>query len=543
MRISTQQYFDTSAAKYSNNYAGVVKAQGQADSGVRVQTAADDPVAAQRLLMLQQQKDMLAQSTGNVTSLQSSLTNEESILSAINTALEAGKSLALEAGGVTSDADRKSIAVSVAALEDQVLGLLNSKDAAGNYLFSGSKTQTPPYSRNSDGTYTYQGDENELSLQLSETLSVRAGDTGKTILEGASNSSRTQSTYITPGAAPTAPAISPPLVDDKKVAISAGLISSGVDYTKSFNDGQPYKVTFASSTQYVVTDKDGTDITSQISGNGKFDSTKEGAATISLRGVKFDISIDLTDTASGPDADALVQGREFTLAAKPDSFSVSRTASNTSTAQLTNAKISDAAAYGSTFPTNSGVLIKFSDTDASAYDVYAQPYSTSSKPIGSGVIDATDPLNPTITAAGVTFTVSGATKAGDQFSVGASTQKTQNALDTLGQLRQALEQPADGIPGARVKLQDSLNAAISNLTNSTNQLGNVTGSIGARQDALDVQAQANASITIANTTTMSALANVDMGEAAINLTLQQTMLQASQLAFLKVSQLSLFNKM
>ena len=74
-------------------------------------------------------------------------------------------------------------------------------------------------------------------------------------------------------------------------------------------------------------------------------------------------------------------------------------------------------------------------------------------------------------------------------------------------------------------------------------MDNVRGSIGARENALTVQASANTSISLANTTTMSALANVDMGEAAINLTLQQTMLEASQLAFVKVSQLSLFNKM
>lgn len=542
MRISTQQYFDTSASKYQNNYSSVVKAQEQASSGVRVQTAGDDPVAAQRLLMLQQQKDMLAQSSGNISSLKSSLTNEQSILDALDKAMQAGKQLALRAGGVTSDADRKSISVEVGALEEQVLGLLNSKDAAGNYLFSGSKTQTPPYSRNSDGTYSYQGDENELSLQVSETLTVRTGDTGKTILGGAANSSRTQSTYIAPAAAPLPPAISPPLVDDKKVAISAGLVTSGIDYTKQFADGQPYKLTFTSSTQYKVTDKDNNDITSEIAGNGTFDSTKEGSGSVNLRGVKFDITIDLTDTATGPNADALVKGREFSLAAKPDTFNVSRTASNQSTAQLTNGNVSSAADYSSTFPGNSGVLIKFSDTDPTAFQVFAQPYTADSKEIDSGVIDTTTTPN-TITAAGVTFGLSGTPQTGDQFAAGASTQKTQNALDTLSQLRQALEKPADGIPGARVKLQDALNAAVSNLDNSTTQLGNVIGSIGARENALDVQADANASIGLANTTTMSALANIDMGEAAINLTLQQTMLEASQLAFVKVSQLSLFNKM
>lgn len=544
MRISTQQYFDTSASKYQSNYSSVVQAQQQASSGVRVQTAADDPVAAQRLLMLQQQKDMLAQYSGNITSIQNTLTNEESVLTAISTTIQAGSQLALRAGGVTSDADRKSIAVEVGALEDQLLGLLNSKDSAGNYLFSGSKTDTPPYSRNNDGTYSYQGDENELSLQVSETLNVRTSDTGKTILEGAVNTSRTQSNYIAPATGPVAPAISPPLVDDHKVAISAGLVTSGIDYTKQFADGQPYKVTFTSSTQYVVRDKDNNDITSQLPGNGTFDSTKEGSASINVRGVKFDITVDLTDTATGPNADALVAGREFSLNAKPDQFNISRTASNTSATQLVGAAVSSSADYASTFPGNSGILIKFDDTDATQYKVYAQPYSANSKPIDTGaVVAGTPPAKDTITAAGVTFQLSSAPNGGDQFAVGNTTQKTQNALDTLGQLRKALELPADGIPGARVKLQDALNAAVSNLTNSSDQVDNVRGSIGARQNALDVQASENTSVGLANKTTMSDLANIDMGEAAINLTLQQTMLEASQLAFVKVSQLSLFNKM
>lgn len=534
MRISTAQYFETSSAKYSDNYSSVVKAQNQASTGVRVETASDDPVAAARLLMLQQQKDMLGQFNGNITSLKNSLTNEESVLGSINDALQAASTLALQAGGSLSDADRKSIAGQVAALEDQVLGLLNSKDSSGNYLFSGSKTSTPPYSRNSDGTYTYQGDETPLSLQVSDTLKVSAGDTGKSIMGGAVNSGRTQSTWIVP---PIVPPATAPVPNDNKVSLSAGLVTSGTDYTKKFAEGQPYKLTFTSSTQYKVSDKDGNDITSEIPGNGTFDSTKEGASTVSLRGVNFDINLDLKGVAPGPDSDALVKDRSFSLAAKPDTFSVSRTPSNTSTAQLNNATVSDQAAYSSTFPANSGAVIKF--TSGTAYEVYAQPYTADSKAIATGDTGG----GTTVTAAGVTFDISGTPQSGDQFAVAASTQKTQNALDTLSQLRQALEQPADGNPAAMLKLKDVLSSSVANLANSRAQVDNVRGSIGARGAALDIQASENNSIGLANTSTMSDLGNIDTAQAAINLTLQQTMLQASQLAFVKISQLSLFSKM
>jgi flagellar hook-associated protein 3 FlgL len=527
MRISTQQYFDTSSSKYQENYAGVVKAQDQTSTGVRVQTASDDPVAAAQLLLLQQQKDMLGQYSGNITTLQNSLTNEESVLSSINTVMQTASGLALQAGNLKlNDDDRKAISSQVGALEDQVLGLLNTKDSSGNYMFSGAKTDTPPYSRNNDGTYTYQGDETPLNLQVSSNLTVAAGDTGKTLLESSSNTGRTQTTLL------------PPSVNDGTVAISAGLVTSGTAYTKSFADGQPYKLTFASSTQYSVTDNAGNDVTSEITGNGTFDATKEGASSVNLRGVKFDISLNLgSDVAPGAASDALVAGKAFTLESKPDTFSLSRTASNASTAQLTGGQVTDQAAYASTFP-NSGAVVKF--TSGNAYEVYAQPYTANSKTIATGTM-ATGATS--ITAAGVTFGVSGTPGAGDQFSVSATSNKNMNALDTLGELRKALLTPVDGNQVAKNSLKDVLNTTVGNLANASAQIDQVRGSIGARQNALDIQGQENTSLGLANTSTMSSLANVDMGQAAIDLTLQQTMLQASQQAFVRISQLSLFSRM
>ena len=55
MRISTSQFFESTSATYQNNFSSVIKTQSQIDSGVRIQTAADDPVGAARLLQLQQQ--------------------------------------------------------------------------------------------------------------------------------------------------------------------------------------------------------------------------------------------------------------------------------------------------------------------------------------------------------------------------------------------------------------------------------------------------------------------------------------------------------
>ena len=526
MRISTSQFFESTSATYQNNFSSVIKTQGQIDSGVRIQTAADDPVGAARLLQLQQQKDMLAQYNTNMNSIKSSLGAQEAVLDSINNSLQKASELALGAGSGKSDADRLAIANELGSIEEQVFSLLNSKDAAGNYMFSGSKTDTPPYTRNNDGTYSYQGDDTQLNLKVSDTLTLASSDTGRSIMEGATNTGRTQATFV-----PGVDANGEPTVNDGKLSVSAGLVTSSAVFNKSFAEGQPYTLKFSSSTQYTLTDRDGNDLTSQVAGNGVFDPTKDGSQSISLRGVSFDITPNLKDVPA-TERDALVAGRTFTLEAKADTINASRTPSNTSTAQLTGSTVTDAKVYGDSFPSN-GAVIKF--TSATEYEVYAQPLTADSKSIAKGDVASG--------ALGVDFKFSGTPEAGDQFVVNRNNHQSQNALDTISQLRKALEIPSDKDPLVQQTQKDAINAAIGNLKNASAGVDSARGSIGARLKAVDIQADENISLGLANDSTTAAIGNTDMAGASIELAFQKAMLEASQLAFVKISQLSLFNQL
>ncbi|MBM1207108.1 flagellar hook-associated protein 3 [Pseudomonas fragi] len=526
MRISTSQFFESTSATYQNNFSSVIKTQGQIDSGVRIQTAADDPVGAARLLQLQQQKDMLGQYSTNMNSIKSSLGAQEAVLDSINNSLQKASELALGAGSGKSDADRLAIANELGSIEEQVFSLLNSKDAAGNYMFSGSKTDTPPYTRNNDGTYSYQGDDTQLNLKVSDTLTLASSDTARSIMEGATNTGRTQATFV-----PGVDANGEPTVNDGKLSVSAGLVTSSAVFNKSFAEGQPYTLKFSSSTQYTLTDRDGNDLTSQVAGNGVFDPAKDGSQSISLRGVSFDITPNLKDIPAA-DRDAAVAGRTFTLEAKADTINTSRTPSNGSTAQITNSTVTDAQTYGDSFPSN-GAVIKF--TSATEYEVYAQPLSADSKSIAQGTVDGG--------ALGIKFDFAGAPQAGDQFVVNRNNHQSQNALDTISQLRKALEIPSDKDPLAQQTQKDAINAAIGNLKNASAGVDSARGSIGARLKAVDIQADENISLGLANDSTTAAIGNTDMAGASIELAFQKAMLEASQLAFVKISQLSLFNQL
>ncbi|MDI3354013.1 flagellar hook-associated protein 3 [Pseudomonas sp. UYIF39] len=520
MRISTAQFYESSAANYQKNFANVVKSSEEASSLVRVNTAADDPVGASRLLQLGQQASMLDQYATNTNTLKATLGTTEAVMTSINNVLTRAKELAVSAGNAGyTDADRQATASELGQIEEQLLSLMNTKDENGKYIFAGSKGDTAPFSRNNDGTYSYNGDQVTLDLAIGDTMSMATNSTGWDAFQQAINTSRSQVTM-------TAPA-----VNDNRVVLSDGQVSSDVSYNSKFRSGEPYTVDFVSGTQLKITDSAGNDVTSEASQGGAFDPASKIGQAVSFRGVELTLNLNLQ---TGDVPGTVLPGHTFTLAAKPDTFTATRSPGNPSAAQVTGSSITNAADYHASFPSGSAI-VKF--TSATAFDLYAAPLTADSKPVSSGTM-----VGSVATASGVSFTLSGTPGADDQFSVAVNTHGTQNILDTVNQLKTALNTPTNGNPVAVQQLQASLAAGLGNLASGTDQLSSALSSVGGRGQALATQSDTNQSLTLANAQTQSSIRDSDPAEVMTRLTLQQTMLQASQLAFSKIAQLGLFNK-
>jgi flagellar hook-associated protein 3 FlgL len=520
MRISTAQFYESSTANYQRNFANVVKSSEEASSLVRVNTAADDPVGASRLLQLGQQASMLDQYDANSNTIKGTLGTAEAVMTSINNVLQRAKELSVSAGNAGyTDADRQATASELGQIEEQLLSLMNSKDENGKYIFSGSKGDTAPFSRNNDGTYSYNGDQVTLDLAVGDTMKMATNTTGWEAFQQAINTSRSQVTM-------TAPA-----VDDGRINLSNGQVSSNVSYNSKFRSGEPYTVDFVSGTQLKITDAAGNDVTAEASQGGAFDPTGKTAQTLSFRGVDLDLNINLQ---SGDVPGTVLPGHSFTLAAKPDTFTSSRSPGNPSSAQITGSSVTNSTDYKASFPSGSAV-IKF--TSATDFDLYAAPLTADSKPVSSGTM-----VGNVATASGVSFTMTGTPGANDQFSVAVNTHETQNILDTVNQLKNVLNTPTNGDPVAIQKLQAGLASGQGNLSSGIDQLSSAISSVGGRGAALDTQNDTNQALKLANTQTQSSIRDSDSAEVMTRLTLQQTMLQASQLAFSKIAQLGLFNK-
>lgn len=216
MRISTIQAFNNGVAGIQRNYANVTRTQEQISTGNRMLTPADDPVAAVRLLQLEQQQNVLTQYKDNLAAANNSLTQEEVTLNSVNTVLQRVRELTVQAGnGALSPADRKSIAAELGERENELFGLMNTRNARGEYLFAGFQGKTQPFVREGDGSYSYQGDEGQRKLQIASSLDLAISDSGKKIFQNITNAGRLDAAFdplLTPGSTLS---VSAPLVQDE----------------------------------------------------------------------------------------------------------------------------------------------------------------------------------------------------------------------------------------------------------------------------------------------------------------------------------------
>jgi flagellar hook-associated protein 3 FlgL len=521
MRISTTQFYETSASNYSRTYANVNKTGEEVSSQIKLNTAGDDPVGAARVLALQQQSSMLLQYKSNMSTISTGVVNTETALNAITSAIQRAQELVLSAANDTNtDLNRQANASELKQLQDQILGLMNSKDSEGNYLFSGSKSSTPPYVANPDGTYSYQGDQTRNMLDIGTGISMASNTTGWDAFEQAVNTTRTTTTLTSPA------------TDDGVIKLSGGFVSSSATYDAKFGAGQPYSISFQ------IRDSAGNDVTAEASSGGKFTSNSAGNQTISFRGLELNLNVNLSDYTNTGAADTAIAGHTFQLAVSPSTVSTARLPGNPSTSVITGTTVTDQAAYNNAFPSG-GAILRFSS--ATTYDLYAAPYDpATSKPVSSGTVTGTP---PTATAAGVTFTLSGAPQAGDQFTATGSAPQTQNILNTLGTVISALNGKVDGDPIAKQKLQATLTSTIGNLQSAASKIGDAIADGGARQATATTQGVTNQSMLDNNTTESGTITDSDPVDAIARLTLQKNMLQASQLVFTQLSSLNLFSKL
>ncbi len=192
MRVSTASFTQRGLTSMLEQQKRLADIQEQISSGKRLLTPSDDPSGAAHILRLEQSLSVTNQFQRNADNALNRLTLAESTLDSVQNSLIRIRELAIQGGNPTvGNTDRLAIAQEVRERLNELMSLANTKDANGEYLFSGYQVTTKPFTQAANGTFTYSGDQGQRALQISSGRQIKDSDSGNSTFVNIKNGNGT----------------------------------------------------------------------------------------------------------------------------------------------------------------------------------------------------------------------------------------------------------------------------------------------------------------------------------------------------------------
>lgn len=218
MRVSTSTLYDQGTRSMLQQQDSLFRLQQHLSTGKRIMTPSDDPIGAARAHELAQSISLNTQYTDNRHRAADSLQQVDSTLGSVSNLIQSVRTMAVAAGNPAfSDSERQMMAIELRGHFDELLGLANTKDEQGNYLFSGFQGNTRPFEQTANGV-EYKGDQGQRLIQVSSSRQLPVSETGEAVFgPDGSNMFQTIDGFIgaleTPGGAALSGAVSIALQD------------------------------------------------------------------------------------------------------------------------------------------------------------------------------------------------------------------------------------------------------------------------------------------------------------------------------------------
>jgi flagellar hook-associated protein 3 FlgL len=199
MRISTAGIHHAALTALLNQQSVLSNTQNQIASGKRVNTPADDPVAAVHIMELQRALSESDQFNRNADMAKNRLTLEEQALADANTLIQRVREQTVQGNNASVDpASRKMLATEMRSRLKELVDIANRRDANGEYLFSGFATLTQPFAQ-TGSTISYFGDQGARALQIGQDQRVVDGHSGTHVFMAVTEGNGTFVTNATAG--------------------------------------------------------------------------------------------------------------------------------------------------------------------------------------------------------------------------------------------------------------------------------------------------------------------------------------------------------
>lgn len=536
MRISTAWSQQLGVNSMLAQQAKLNKTQMQLSTGLRVLTPADDPIASTRTLDLQESIDKTAQYQNNIAAARARLNIEEGSLESAENILFRAKELTIQAlNAPLNENDRLSIKYEIDQLLENMVGVANTKNANGEYIFSGDLSNVPAFAWNGNANaYVYQGGVNQRTLDIAPERRVADGDLGSDVFKLVSSVSQEGEAEFNGN-----PIERRSIMDTLQTLSEA--LAGEYDIPRASIVGSRfarygYDYSGASNVSFEL--KDNTLNTVEVDLSGKnYDSLE-------------DVVKEINEQLAGSNMQAIANGNQLEF--------VSLTEGSESSIELIDADSQFLTDFG--FALNDegiGADLKSVITGGAGEFDFPKSYvgSPSSFELVAGDGTAMEitlggsynNLNDLV--ADIQTQLNGPPMDGqiiidpdaNPLSFIAASAGTPSSV-TINDISGAFLEDAGFSDGQTSRVYDvTLNDVLSDLDKGLENLLKARTSVGARLNALDDQENQNEKFTLDMESTLSEIRDLDYAEAISRFNLENTALQAAQQAFSRVQNLSLFN--
>jgi flagellar hook-associated protein 3 FlgL len=157
---------------------------------------------------------------------------------------------------------------------------------------------------------------------------------------------------------------------------------------------------------------------------------------------------------------------------------------------------------------------------------------------GAVVTSGTFEPGDTISFRGIELSIKGEPAANDEFAVLPS--RYEDIFTTVKSLADSVDTPITD-DASRAAMTNRINSEILSIDQALGKVLDIRTQVGSRLSAIETQADSNSAFALGLEETLGGIEDLDYAEALSRLSIQATMLEAAQQAFVKTRGLSLFN--
>jgi flagellar hook-associated protein 3 FlgL len=187
MNISTSYQYQVYNSELNTAQTNLFQATQQESTGLAINVPSDNPVGSEQVANMQSLEDTLNQYQSNLSSAKGVLTVTDSALQTAQQVMVSAKTIALQGANATTldPSTVKSLVAQITTLQQSLVAAGNTQGPDGQYIFAGQKSDTQPFSTNSNGQLQFAGDDKPVTVQAGPSDTIQTNVAGGQLFSAA----------------------------------------------------------------------------------------------------------------------------------------------------------------------------------------------------------------------------------------------------------------------------------------------------------------------------------------------------------------------